>query len=88
MSLLSLPQLLRRHSECPVEFTRSVFPSDRGGQLHDLIVVIVATQPGEKLVVNVIVRNRHSIGELERSAFRIGIQRAARVIVQRVDLLI
>lgn len=88
MSLLSLPQVLRRHSECPVEFTRRVFPSDRGGQLHDLIVIIVATQPGEKLVVNVIVRNRHSIGELERGAFRIGVQRAARVMVQRVDLFI
>ena len=48
----------------------------------------MATQPGEELVVNVLARNRHSIGEFERSAFGIAVQGTGRVIVQRVDLLV
>jgi hypothetical protein len=53
-----------------------------------LIVVIVSTQPGKELVVDVLARNRHSIPVFERSAFGIAVQRARRVVVQRVDLLV
>lgn len=46
------------------------------------------TQPGEKLVVDVLARNRHSISEFERRTFGVAVQRTGRVIVQRVDLLV
>jgi hypothetical protein len=88
MSVLPLPQLLRRNAQGAIEFTRRVFPGDSGRQLHNLIFSEALSHPREEFICNFAPGYGHSIGILKRQAFSLTIEIARCVIGQRINLVI
>ena len=88
MSVLLLPQLLRRDAQCAIEFTGSVFPANSGRQLHQRIFIEALSHPREKFIRNFATGYGHSVGILERHALGFIIEIAIGVIGQRVNFVI
>ena len=85
-NLTPLPQLLRRHAQGAIKFTRCVFPGDRGRQFHQSVLIEKSAQSLKEFIADVSPRNCHSVGEFKRKAFSLSIEVAVRVIRQGVNL--
>lgn len=83
-----LPQLLRRDSQCAIEFTGCVFPGDSGRQFYQSILIEKSAQSGEEFLADVAPRYGHCVGKLERKAFAFGIKVTICVIRKGVDLVV
>src|SRR5215208_5293762 len=83
-----LPESLRGDAQRAVELARSVLPRDDFGQLDDLVVVIVPAQHGEQPIRHVEPGHGHRVGVEERHALGLRVERAQRVVRERLDLLV
>ena len=88
MSVLPLPQMLRRYAQRAIEFAGRVFPSDSSRQLHQRIFIEALPHSREKFIRNFAPGYRHSIGIFERNAFGFSVEVARCVVVQGINLVI
>ena len=88
MSVLLLPQLLRRNAQSAIEFTRRILPGDCRGQLNQRIVIIKLTQARKQFIAHFPTSDGHRVGKLQGDALGRVKQIAVRVIQNRVDLVI
>ena len=83
-----LPQLLRRHAQGAIEFTRCVFPGDRGRQLHQRVLIEEFAQSLKKFITDVACRDCHSVGEFKHQAFLLSEEVAVRIIFYGFNLVV
>lgn len=83
-----VPQVLRRNAERAIKFARRIFPRNNRGQFYNLIVVKLRSQPVKKFIANVALGECHSLGILERQAFRLVEQRTFLIAVERLQLFV
>ena len=73
---LTLPQVLRRYSQRPIELTRRIFPGDGCRYFDDRVVVVELAQTRKEFIAYIAACDRDRVGVFKRHAFSLIVQRA------------
>ncbi len=85
---LTLPQVLRRHSQRAIELTRSILPGNRRRYFDDRVVVVELAQTRKEFITHIAACDRDRVGVFKRHAFSLVVQRARSVFRQHFDLFV